>query len=313
MRSNALFAQDQMRLLDGRLQLAFSGRAQFFSLSTPSFSGETNPYQGVAIDSPETALTGDIAAAYFFRESGTKLRAHFGNAYRAPSNYERFGSSFFFGEFSFWGDPRLSPERSTSVDFGVDQWFADDKLKLSATAFYTDLSETIIFDFGFIDEETDPFHRGGGYRNLGGALARGLELSASAKPSRATTLTANYTYSNSDSDTPTVPGTDFRRMLGVSDHLVNFTAMQRIGRRLDVTFDLFWASDYPLRLFGASQRLVFDGPLKADAVVSYTIPLADGPDLRFYGKVENLLDRTYFEDGFQTPGAWGVGGLEIRF
>jgi len=313
LRSNALFAQDQMRLLDGRLQIALSGRAQLFSLSTPTFSGTTNPYRGVAVDSPETALTGDVAAAYFFRESGTKFRAHFGNAYRAPSNYERFGSSFFFGEFNFWGDPRLSPERSTSIDFGIDQWLADDKLKVSATVFYTDLSETIVFDFGFIDSETDPFHRRGGYRNLGGALARGVEFSASAKPSRATTLTANYTYSNSDSDTPTVPGTDFRQMLGVSDHLVNLTAMQRIGRRLDVTFDLFWASDYPLRLFGASERLVFDGPLKADAVVSYTIPLADGPDLRFYGKIENLLDRTYFEDGFQTPGAWGVGGLEIRF
>lgn len=313
MDSHAMFAQDQMRLLDGRLQIALSGRAQWFRLSTPSFTGDQNPYSGAAVETPDAAYTGDVAAAYFFRESGTKLRAHFGNAYRAPSNYERFGSSFFFGSFSFWGDPRLGPERSTSVDFGLDQWLADDKLKLSATVFYTDLRDTIVFDFGFTDPETDPFGRGGGYRSLGGALARGFELSASAKPSRSTTLTANYTYSNSDSDTPTVPGTDFRQMLGVSDHLANFTAMQRVGRRLDVTFDLFWASDYPLRLFGASERFIFDGPLKADAVVSYTIPLADGPDLRLYGKVENLLDRTYFEDGFQTPGAWGVGGVEVRF
>ncbi len=311
--SHTVFAQEQLRLFDGRLQLALSGRAQFFSLSDPSFSGDSNPFVGVPVDSPKTAYTGDAALAYFFRSSRTKLRAHVGNAYRAPSSFERFGGTFFFGSFSFWGDPRLRPERSAAVDAGVDQWFAGEKIQLGATVFYTSLQETIIFDFGFIQAATDPFSRSGGYRNTGGGLTRGVELSASLAPTQSTTLNVNYTRQNADSRTPTVPGTAFFKTIGVSDHLFNVTATQRIGRRFDIAFDLFAASDYSRRFFGAAERLVFDGPLKADIVASYTLPLSDGLDARLYGQIENVFDREYYEDGFQTPGAWGRAGLEIRF
>jgi iron complex outermembrane receptor protein len=37
--------------------------------------------------SPPAAYTGDGSAAYFIRRTGTKLRAHAGRGYRAPSLY----------------------------------------------------------------------------------------------------------------------------------------------------------------------------------------------------------------------------------
>ena len=311
--SHAVFAQDQIRLVDGRLQIGLSGRLQGFTLEPPVFSGDANPYLDADSLSPRTAYTADGAIAYFFRSSNTKVRAHVGNSYRSPSSFERFGASFFGGFASFWGDPRLAPERSIAVDGGVDQWLFGSKLRLSGTYFYTALQEVIIFDFGIIDPVVDPFGRFGGYRNTGGGLARGAEFSVSAAPNSSLSLTASYTYTDSVSRTPTVAGENFFKRLGVSDHMFTLTATQRFGRRFDITFDLFAAGDYPLTLFGANRRLVFDGPVKADLVATYAIPVGEGKELRVFGKSENLFDRRYFENGFEAPGAWAIGGLKFSF
>jgi iron complex outermembrane receptor protein len=312
--SHAFFAQDQLRLLDGRLQLSLSGRAQAFRLAAPEFEGGSTAYDGLAFESPDAAFTGDASAAYFFRSSGTKLRAHGGNAYRAPAAYERFGASFFAGSFSVWGDPRLRPERSASFDAGIDQWLADSRVRVSATYFYTTLQEIIDFDFsGSIDPATDPFGRFGGYRNTGGGLARGAELSVSATPTTSLSLMASYTFTNSESRTPTVPSENFRKRLGVSSHMFSMTAVQRFGRWVDVTFDFYAAGKYPLTFFGSSRLFEFDGPIKADLVASYTRSLGESTSLRFYGKIDNLFDRAYWENGFAAPGLWGLGGVAFSF
>ena len=311
---HAIWGQDQIRLLQGRLQVSLSGRAQWFELDGAVFSGAANPYDASAVDSPPSAYTGDVAVAYFARETGTKLRAHAGNSFRAPSLYERFGGSYssFSGGFDFWGDPRLSPETSVAVDAGLDQWLWDSKVRLSGTFFHTDLDETILFDFTNFPLD-DVFGRFGGYRNAGGAVARGVELSGQVTPSQSTSVKASYTYTNADSRTPTI-GADFFGMLGVSDHLFTLTATQWIARRFNVTFDLFAASEYPLSPFGANgRRMLFAGPVKADVVVRYDIPVADSKTVELYGKVENVFDDSYYEDGFSTPGVWAIGGMRFRF
>jgi hypothetical protein len=142
-RGHAFYAQDQIPLLGGRLRVNLSGRVQFFSLQQPASSGiPNNPYQGRigTIDTPN-AYTGDGSAAYFFASSQTKLRAHGGNRFRAPSSYERFGGGF----GSYYGDPRLKPDRAVAVDGGIDQWVFQSKLQLSGTVFYTKLQEAIRF------------------------------------------------------------------------------------------------------------------------------------------------------------------------
>lgn len=309
--SHSAFAQDRLRL--GDFQVALSARAQTFDLRPPAFTGGMNPYAGAAAASPSSAYTGDVALAWRPRGGAAKLRAHGGIGYRAPSAYERFGASFFRGFPSFWGDPDLAPERSASFDAGIDHWLAGGKARLSGTLFYTELQEIILFDFGVIDAASDPWGRFGGYRNGGGGLARGVEIGVSASPAAATMLKAAYTYTNSDSRSPTVPGTDFYKVLGVSDHMFSLTAMQSFGRRFDAAFDLWVLSEYPLRLFGANERLMFAGPLKADAVFGYTAPLGETRSVKFYVKVENLFNRRYYESGFAAPGIWAEGGLRFRF
>ncbi len=312
-RSHSVFAQDQIRLLDGKLQLGLSGRAQTFNLQTPFFGQAGSPYETVSFDSPPSAYTGDAAAAYTFRGSQTKLRTHVGNSYRAPSSFERFGGGFFQGFASYYGDPRLGPERAISVDGGVDQWLAGGKARLSGTYYYTELLETILFDFANFPAATDPFGRFGGYRNGGGGVARGVELSGQYSPLSGFSVQGGYTYTNSDSRTPTI-GQDWFTTLGVSSHLYNLTTTQWIGSRFNVTFDMFAASNYSLSPFGAmGRRVVFNGPVKADVVFRYDLPVGDSSTAEIYGKVENVFDHTYHENGFQAPGAWAIGGVRFRF
>jgi iron complex outermembrane receptor protein len=317
--SHAIFAQDQLRLLDGRLQLSGAFRGQFFRLQRPVFTPAASaPYTGITFQSPPTAYTGDGSVAYTFRSSGTKLRGHVGNGYRAPSLFERFGTAFdsFFG-YSVFGDPRLEPERSIAFDAGIEQAFHDNRVRLSATYFYTQLRKIIIFDFsGLIDFNTDPFGRFGGYLNTNGGIARGAEIELRATPTRTLNLTAAYTFTKAQQRTPQVPGTI--RSLVIPDHQFAIVATQRVGRRILVNFDFSASSNYLGAVFDSatftSRGFRFRGLAKADVGASYSLPLrSEKRQLRFFGYVDNLFDREYFESGFRTPGRTGRAGASFVF
>jgi len=313
--SHTAFLQDQVSMLDGKLRIALSGRVQAFRLDEPRFDGGASPYADVPVDSPPAAFTGDAAIAYLFRSTGTKWRAHVGNSYRAPSLFERFGTSFFFGAFSPFGDPRLRPERAVSVDTGIDQYLADSKVRLSATFFYTNIQEIIFFDFSGLIPPDDPFGRFGGYLNVAGGLARGAEFSVTAHPARGSQLNSSYTYTNSKERTPWDAFGETLRVRGISDHMFTLLFSQQVGRRWRATFNLFAASDYLAALFtsSGSRPFLFDGPVQADAVVSYTIPVGDVRSVEIYGKIDNLLNRNLYEDGFRTPGICATAGLRFLF
>src|SRR5690606_15083678 len=156
------------------------------------------------------------------------------------------GASFssFFG-YSVYGDPRLRPERSISVDGGLDQTFLSSRIRASATYFYTRLQETIEFDFsGAINPATDPFGRFGGYLNRPGGIARGVELSAETSVARSLSISAAYTYTNSIQRTPQVAGSGVIRSLVIPAHQFNVLVTQRFARRLTLNFDLAATSSY---------------------------------------------------------------------
>ena len=318
-RSHAFFVQDQLRLLDDRLQIAGGFRTQLFRLQQPRFTPAASaPYLGITFQSPPTAYTGDGSVAYTFRSSGTKLRGHVGNGYRAPSLFERFGTFFdsFFG-YSAFGDPRLKPEQSIAFDAGVDQAFYENRVRLSASYFYTQLRRVIIFDFsGLIDFTTDPFGRLGGYLNTNGGIARGVELELRATPARTLNVIAAYTLTKAQQRTPQVPGTI--RSLAVPDHQFSIVATQRFGQRVLVNFDFSASSNYLGAIFDpvtfVSRGYRFKGLAKADLGGSYSLPLSgEKRQLRFFGYVDNMFDREYFESGFRTPGRTARAGASLVF
>jgi iron complex outermembrane receptor protein len=257
-RSSAIFVQDQIRLF--RERLFVSPRRALSTLPT----GSTAVHRRIASlqrrrsHKSARCLTGDASLAWLNPGTGTKFRAHVGNAYRVPSLYERFGSYFFLGSFTALGDPRLRPERSLGVDGGIDQYFASTALRLSATYFYTRLQEVIAYG----NLSNDPFGRFSGYVNVGGGLARGVELSGEARPWRGMTMQASYTYTNAD-ERQSIMTDGSLRGIRYYPNAFTFLAMQQLGRRTNVTFDFLGASDYVSGSFfvgGGSRPYLFSRP-----------------------------------------------------
>jgi iron complex outermembrane receptor protein len=186
-------------------------------------------------------------------------------------------------------------------------------VRLSATYFYTRLQEVV--GFGPVPAG-DPFGRAfDGYLNTGGGLARGLELSARLAPAPALDLYASYTHTNSDQRRPALSGV--LEAFAIPDHQFSLVATGRLGRRVLLNFDLTATSDYLAPLFDpstfSSRAFRFRGLVKGDLGASYTFPLSETRSLRFFGRVENLFDRDYYENGFRTPGRHGRAGAALNF
>ena len=318
--SSTFFVQNLLGLVNNKLQLAGGFRIQNFSLDTPLFS-TNSPIRDRLIDpkSPPNAYTFDGSASYYFQESNTKLRFHIGNGYRNASLYERFGSFFFLGGFTTIGNPQLDPERSIGLDGGIEQGFYDDRLRLSATYFYTRVKDEIAY------LPTDDF-AGAAYFNNDKTFSRGFETSAEIRPFIQTKIFGSYTFVNSDERNSsrltamppaTIVSTD-RRSFGVPDHQFTFVATQNIGKNLTVNFDFLATSDYLAPIFSnASFSAVtyrFKGNRRGDLTGRYTIPVYN-EKVKFvvFGTLENIFDYEYFENGFRTSGINGRAGLGVRF
>lgn len=313
----------QAGLLERRLQLSFSGRVQDFRLSTPEFGflGTDNVYASVPLLSPKRALTGDLSIAYLVEQSNTKVRVHAGNAYRAPSLYERFGGGFFpdpvtgIVGFNPYGDPRLAPDRYNSIDGGVDQYLFGSRVRLSATVFYTRMVSLSAFDFsGNVRPETDPYGRFSGYINGSGGISRGFEFGLEARPLRSIVLSGAYTFTNADLDRDTsAPG--FYRALGVPAHTVAITATKTWANRFDTTVDAFRNSSYFGSFFAGSGSRAFEFPAfsKVDLVTNYRFWDNERKSARIYAKIDNLFNRRYYQGGWLAPRTTFVTGLGYGF
>jgi iron complex outermembrane receptor protein len=313
-RSDAAFAQDELRLLDNRLAVLLSGRFTQANLDQPKFvNGGPSPYAVSPLPSPPPAYTGDASISYFLRRSSTKLRAHAGNSFRLPSLYERFGGFLFQGFDFAYGDPRLAPERAVSVDFGVDQYAFHEHLRLSATYFYSHLQQVIAF-LDFPPGYVDPFGRAAGYYNTRGGISRGVEVSGEFRPNDRTTVFASYTYTNAqDRVSQYYTGTDTAPLQSprILPNEMSLVATQRFGSHIDMALDFEGGSDYLYPLYGYAYR--FAGPRQLGLSAGYSLQVTERTAARFYMRVANALDQDYYEDGFGTPRRWAVGGIHFSF
>ncbi len=318
--SNAEFFAAQFGLLNRRLQISLSARAQQFELSSPDFdySGTTNPYTNISLSVPH-ALTGDASIAYLLPKSNTKLRSHFGNSYRTPALYERFGAGFYNNPadgsviFTPYGDPRLSPDRYNSLDAGIDQYLFGNRVRVSATAFYIRIAQLIGFNSnGAINPDTDPFGRSSGYINGAGGISRGAEVSVEARPTPTLTFSAAYTYTNADTDQDvSVPG--FYRVFDTPKNMVTLVATKDWTKRFLTTLTLFHYSSYFDPSVGYLQAYEFPGYTKTNLTASYQVWESEKKSVRLYGKVDNLFNRTYYVAGFLAPRATFVAGIGYAF
>ncbi len=247
------------------------------------------------------------------KSTSTKLRAHSGNSFRLPSLFERFGTDLFDGFEFVYGDPRLSPERAVSLDFGFDQYLLHQRLKVSSTYFYSHVQQII----GFLDFPpgyVDPYGRTAGYYNTGGGISRGVELSGDFRPTRKTTISASYVYTNAkDLNSQYYTGTTVAPLQSprILPSMVTLVATQQIGRHIDLSMDFEGGSDYLYPLYGYAYQ--FAGPRQLGLAAGYSMKFSDRMAARFYVRVSNALDQDFYEDGFRTPPRWAVGGIHFSF
>jgi len=321
--SHTVFGALQAAFDDRRLQISVSGRVQGFRLGTPEFSvvGTANPYEGLDLDAPEHALTGDVSAAYFITASGTKVRAHAGNAYRAPALYERFGGGFFADPatrviiFSPFGDPRLSPDRYRTVDAGIDQYFWGDRAIASATVFGIDAQSLTEFDFsGGIDPATDPFGRFFGYLNGSGGSSQGVELSLDARPAPSLTIRASYAHTDSETEEDlAVEG--FFKSPGVFGDTAAVVVTHDWRNTINTAVEVFHASASYTSLFANGQQRAyrFPGFTTVGVTSSYRVTRSGPMPVRAYLRLDNLFDETYYLGGWRAPGRTAAVGISLGF
>jgi len=306
-RTFAFFGQDQLSLLDDRLRLSLGVRGQWYRIKSADRPGFL---QGREV---ESSVTGDGAIAYFIRGSGTKLRAHVGNGFRAPSLFERFGEGTFGSAgVARFGDPTLKAEQSISVDGGFDQRLANDKVLFGATYFYTRLQRVIAFT-GFA---VDPLGLGrfSGFENRPGGLSRGAETYFNTSPVRGMDLRASYTFTNSDR---VITARGLQPEYVIPKHLFGLTLTQRY-RALLFSLDLnrtgsylapVFENNFPFRM----AELTFSGYTKGDVFVSYERRQTERVTVVLFGGVENVFNQRYYENGFLAPRAVGRGGVSVKF
>jgi vitamin B12 transporter len=127
----------------------------------------------------------------------TQIKASAGTGIKEPTMLESFSLSP-----SFRGNPDLKPERSRSVELGIEQRVAHDRAKFELTYFHNRFSDIISVI------TTNPSTFEGQYSNVGVTRAQGLEAGVEVAPISAVRVHGGYTFLDSkvvESAQPTDP------------------------------------------------------------------------------------------------------------
>jgi vitamin B12 transporter len=120
----------------------------------------------------------------------TRLRASYGLGIKEPEFFQSFSS-----DPCFPGNPNLRPERSKTLDAGVDQVMASDHLRFSGTFFANNFYDVVSFAFAPATPSC-PFGTGT-FFNTDKSRAYGANVTIEAKPLSWLGIVGNYTYDDS--------------------------------------------------------------------------------------------------------------------
>lgn len=231
-----------------------------------------------------------VSGAYLisFSASELKLKGAYGTGFRAPSLYEiTYNNSSLAKPPAFGTTP--AEEESQGFDIGV-AWYTNSGVYLEANYFDQTISDEIFFDLVNFS----------GYRQDNGETdSRGIELTTEVAMLETLSLTANYTYN----DTENASGSPRVRR---PKHLANFGLNWRpldgklvLGLNVRGSYD---AED--------TDGATLDDYEVLDLNASYEIVQG----LQLYGRMENLLDEDYEEiPTYNTPGAAAYAGVRYSF
>lgn len=225
-------------------------------------------------------------------DGATQLRASYGEGFKAPSLYQLFGD---------YGNRALQPETSKSYDIGVLQQLLEGRMQLGATWFRRDTRDQIDFISCFGNPapicDDRPF---GTYDNIARTRADGVELTLALTPVDALTMSAQYSYIDTENrDTGRVLA---RRPRHSASALVDY----RWSFGLSTGASVVHVSD---SFDNAANTRRLPGYVLVDLRAS--LPLGDKVEL--YGRIENLFDEDYETAfGFGTAGRAAYAGVRLR-
>ncbi len=116
-----------------------------------------------------SATTYRATAGYLHQESGTKIRGSYATGFRAPTI-----NQLFFPDF---GKPDLKPEKSQSMDVGVDQYLFNNRLTLSGSFYWNRFRDLIVSQQSATACGVGPFGPNFCAQNIGLVGTKGWEAS----------------------------------------------------------------------------------------------------------------------------------------
>ena len=220
----------------------------------------------------------------------TRLRASYGQGIVEP----RFDQSFGIDP-CFPGDPSLLPEESRTVNAGIEQKLASDRLRVKAEYFESRFHNIVSFQSVTPSAGClaigDPFGAGT-YFNTNLARARGANLSTEARLTRWLSASANYTYDSTrvlsapnNLDPNYIVGSRLLRRPVNSGNIALNAAFRRMNWNLSGYFT-GRRSDSDFLGLGFTSN---PGYARFDLASSYK--LAHG--FSFYGRIANLANKQY--------------------
>ena len=232
--------------------------------------------------------------------TGTTVRASYGEGFKAPTLYQLF---------SDYGNRGLDPETARNFDIGVEQAFLGNRARVGVTYFnrrtrnqidFRDCSPAELTTAGSICANR-PF---GVYDNVARADADGVEFTLALRPVDALTLTANYSYIDTENRSI---GSDFGNDLARRpkqtasvDADYRFAFGLSVGGTVTMVGDSFDDAANTVRLDGY-----------ALAGVRVEMPITD--QIALYGRVDNLTDSRYETvAGYGNYGRAAYGGVRLR-
>ena len=253
-----------------------------------------------------------VGAVYALRRSqdfwgDTRARISYGQGIEEPTIFQSFDS-----DPCNPGNPSLRPERSRTLNLGIDQFFGVDRFRVSAGYYISQFRDLINQEIG----PANPICFSGNemlYFNTDLSRARGMNWSGEAHLNHWLLLKGNYSYDDTRvlqtvSSAPAIeqPGNHLLRRpvnsgnlwLNANVHRLNFNlAAYFTGARTDSDFDGLGITHNP-------------GYARFDFATSYNFSRS----ISFYGRVTNLLDKQYQDAvGFPALGRDFRLGMNYRF
>ncbi len=240
-----------------------------------TFGGRHDDY-----DQFGSETTGRGAVAFDIPKSGTTLRASVGNGFKAPTLFQLYAP--------FYGNSDLQAEKSVGYDFGFEQKFPGDLIKLSVTRFDNQIENQIDYDF--------TTNR---YLNIGEVSSRGFETVLDITPFKTVSFQGTHTYT--DAENVITGGTLLKR----PKNIVTFTSFWNATD--NVRFSLLGRYVSEQQNFGGTRISPF---FTADLGGEYDVTDA----VTAYIRADNVLDRDYVEvNGYNTPGFALYSGLRFHY